>query len=214
VRSITLEQAALFAALAMVLLTGFSLVDNAALLNDAPALVLLGSAFPNAVWAAFFFVVYKSMYRNPSSVRNVAWIAPVFAVMLEAVMVYLRYQQSVSYWTPFGNALSLSGWLLRLGWTLFLISFALAPHHSRTRQLALVVAIIAAPSALSTAYASFNNGIGFLFDDLPRQALYRALITPAIRTVYWVSQVLFLWTVWRNPEIGNSAKSSSLHFTP
>ena len=210
-RSITLEQAALFAALAMVLLTGFSLVDNAALLNDAPALVLLGSTVPNVIWAVFFFSVYKMGSR--SSARNV-WITLVFAVILEAVVVCVRYQQSVSYWTPFGNGLSLSGWLLRLGWTVFLISFALAPHHSRTRQIALVVAIVAAPSALSTAYALFNNGIGFLFGDLPRQALYRALITPAIRTVYWVSQILFLWILWGNPVIRNSAKSSSLHFTP
>ena len=211
-RSITLEQAALFAALAMVLMTGFSLVDTASLLNDAPALVLLGSALPDAVWAGFFFVVYKSAHQNP--VRNIAWITLVFAVILEAVVACLRYQQSVSYWTPFGNALSLSGWLLRMGWTVFLISFALVPYHSRTRRIALVVVIIAAPSALSTAYALFNTGIGFLFDDLPRQALYRALITPAIRTVYWVSQILFLWILWGNPENRNSVKSSSLHFTP
>jgi hypothetical protein len=214
VRSITLEQAALFAALAIVLLTGFSLFDDAALLNDAPALVLLGSAVPDAVWAGFFFVMYKSASRSTSSVRSVAWITLAFAVILEALVVCIRYQHSVSYWTPFGNALSLSGWLLRLGWMVFLISFALAPDNSRTRRIALVVAIIAAPSALSTAYEAFNNGIGFLFDDLPRQALYRALITPAIRTAYWVSQILFLWTLWGNPEIRNSVKSSSLHFSP
>jgi hypothetical protein len=212
VRSITLEQAALFAALARVLLTGFSLVDEAALLSDAPALVLLGSAVPNAVWAGFFFSVYRSGRR--STALSAAWFTLILAVILEAVVVCVRYQHSVSYWTPFGNALSLSGWLVRLGWAVFLISFALAPDNSRTRRIALVVAIIAAPSALSTAYEAFNNGIGFLVGDLPRQALWRALITPAIRTVYWVSQVLFLWTVWRNPEIGISVKSSSLHFTP
>jgi len=210
VLSITLAQAALFAALAMVLLTGFSLIDNAALLNDAPALVLLGSAVPSAVWAAFFFVVY----RSSSYARVSAWITLAFAVILEAVVVCIRYQQSVSYWTPFGNATSLSGWMLRIGWTVFLISFALAPHRSRTRQIALVVAIVAAPSALSTAYGAFNNGIGFLFDDLPRQALWRALLTPVIRTAYWVSQILFLWTLWGNPELRNSVKSPSLHFTP
>ena len=209
-RSITLEQAALFAALAMLLLTGLSLIDNAALLQDAPALVLLGSAVPYAVWAAFFFVVYQ----RSSHARSVTWLTLIFAVILEAVVACIRYQQSVSYWTPFGNALSLSGWLLRIGWTVFLISFALAPHHPRTRQIALVVAIIAAPSALSTAYGAFNNGIGFLFDDLPRQALYRALITPVILTVYWVSQILFLWTLWGNPESRNSVEASSPHFTP
>ncbi len=209
-RSITLEQSALFAALAMVLLTGFSLIDNAALLADAPALVLLGSAIPYAVWAVFFF----SVYRRSSHAPSVTWFTLVFAVILESVVACIRYQQSVNYWSPFGNALSLSGWLLRIGWTVFLISFALAPHHSRTRQIALVVAIIAAPSALSTAYGAFNNGIGFLFDDLPRQALYRALITPVIRTVYWVSQILSLWTVWGNPESRNSVEFSSPHFTP
>ncbi len=55
--SITLAQAALFAALVMVLLTGYYLVDNAALLNEAPALVLLGSVVPSIVWAGFFWVL-------------------------------------------------------------------------------------------------------------------------------------------------------------
>ena len=108
----------------MVLLAGYYLFDNSALIGDAPALVLLGSAVPSVVWAGFFFVVY----RSPSSARTAAWITLVFAVLLEAVVVYIRFQQSVNYWTPFGNALSLYGWLLRLGWAVFLISFALAPE--------------------------------------------------------------------------------------
>ena len=105
-RSITLEQAAFFAALAMVLLTGYQLADNAVLLETSPALatlVSLGSTVPNIVWAGFFFVVY----RSPASGRGLAWITLVFAVFLDALVAYIRYQQSVSYWTPFGNALSL-----------------------------------------------------------------------------------------------------------
>ncbi len=212
-RSITLEQSALFAALAMVLLTGFALVDNAALLNDAPALVALGSVIPNVVWAGFFFVVY----RRPSSIRAAAWITLVFAVILEAVVVCIRFQQSVNYWTPFGNALSISGWLLRLGWTVFLVSFVLAPNRApdaRTRAAALVLAIIAAPSALSTTYDAWNSWIGFVFDDIPKEAFWRVLITPAIRTVYWLAQILFLWSAWGNPQTGKAAEASSARFAP
>jgi hypothetical protein len=35
--------------------------------------------------------------------------------------------------------------------------------------------------------------------DIPSQAYWRALITPGIQTIYWLSQILFLWTIWRNP---------------
>jgi hypothetical protein len=208
--SITLAQAALFAALAMVLLTGYYLVDNAALLNEEPALILLGSVAPSIVWIGFFGVVY----RRPASVRAVAWITLVFAVILEAAVVCIRFQHSVNYWTPFGNALSISGWLLRLGWAVFLISFAQSPDNKRTHAAALVLAIIVAPSALSTAYDVFNNGIGFLFDDVPKEAFWRVLITPAIRTIYWVSQILFLWSAWGNPEGRKSAEVSSTRFAP
>jgi hypothetical protein len=208
--SVTLAQAALFAALAMALLTGYSLADNAVLLHDGPALVLLGSAVPSLVWAGFFFAVY----RSSASARVFAWITLVFAVILEAVVAYIRFQQSVNYWTPFGNALSLSGWLLRLGWAVFLISFALSPDHRRTRAAALALAIIAAPSALSAAYGAFNNGIGLLFDDIPTEAFWRVVITPAIRTIYWVSQVLFLWSTWGNPEARKSIEASSVRFAP
>jgi len=208
--SISLGQAALIAALAMVLLTGYYLVDNFALIENAPALVLLGSAVPSIVWAGFFFLVY----RNPSSARNVAWIALVFAVLLEAVVVCIRFQQSVSYWTPFGNVLSMSGWLLRLGWAVFLVAFALAPENSRTGKIALVLAIVSAPSALSTAFDGWNSWIGFLFDDIPKEAFWRVLITPAIRIVYWLSQLLFLWAAWGNPERRKSAEASFTRFGP
>jgi hypothetical protein len=210
VRSITLEQAALFAALAMVLLTGYYLVDNFALIGNAPALVLLGSVVPSAVWAGFFFVVRSRSF----SIRNAAWITLAFAVLLEALVAYIRFQESVSYWTPFGNVFSISGSLLRLGWTVFLISFAVAPKSSRTRKIALVLAILSAPSALSTAFDAWNSWIGFLFGDVPKEAFWRVLITPAIRTVYWLSQILFLWTAWGNPESRKSTGASSARFTP
>jgi hypothetical protein len=210
VRSITLAQASVFAALAMLLLTGYYLVDNAALLQEAPVLALAGSAIPSLIWAGFFF----SVYRRPSSAKPAAWITLVFAVFLEAAVVCIRFQQSVSYWTPFGSALSLSGWLLRLGWALFLISFALNKNHQRTRQVALALAILSAPSALSTAYDVFNNGIGFLVGDTPSTAYWRAVITPVIRTIYWLSQILFLWTVWRNPETRDPVETLSAHLEP
>jgi hypothetical protein len=210
VRSITLEQAALFAALAMGLLTGYDLADNAALLHESPALFLLGSVVPSIVWIVFFFVVY----RRRSFLRTAAWITLVFAVLLEAVVVCIRFQRSVNYWTPFGNALNLSGWLLRLGWVVFLLALAWRPDHPRTRQAALVLAIVSAPSALSTAFDSWNSWIGFLFDDIPKEAFWRVWITPAIRTIYWLSQILFLWTTWGNPEARNSAGASSARFAP
>ena len=209
-RSITLAQAALFAALAMLLLTGYYLVDNFALIENAPALVLLGSVVPSVVWCGFFFVVY----RGPSSARSITWITLIFAVLLEAVVACIRFQQSVSYWTPFGNALSLSGWLLRLGWTVFLISCALAPEHLRTRRAALVLAIICAPSALGAALDAWNSWIGFLFDDIPREAFRRVLITPAIRNSYWLTQIFFLWTAWGKPEAPNPVEASLTRLTP
>ena len=204
-RSITLAQAALFAALAMVLLTSYQLADNWWLLGTSPGLVLLGSTVPGLVWAAFFF----SLYRSAGSASAAAWITLVFGVILEAVVAYIRFQQSVSYWTPFGNARSLSGWLLRLGWTVFLIAFALNKDHPLTRRVALFLAIVSAPSALSTAYDAWNDWIGLLLDDIPRQAFRRVLITPAIRTIYWLSQILFLSTVWGNPEAKRSTDRSS-----
>ncbi len=203
-------QAALFAAIAMVLLAGYYLVDDAALIGDAPALVLLGSVVPSIVWAAFFFVVY----RGSPSARTVAWITLTFAVLLEAVVDYIRFQESVSYWTPFGNALNLYGWLLRLGWAAFLISFALAPDHKRTRQIALLLAIVSVPLAWSTAFDAWNSAIGFLIDDIPREAFRRVVITPAIRTIYWVSQILFLWTAWGNPQARDPVQASSTRVAP
>jgi hypothetical protein len=200
VRSITLARAALFAALAMILLAGFYLADNFAQLQNTPVLVLLRSVVPSVIWAGFFFTIY----RSPASASTAAWITVVLIVVLEAVVSYISFQQGVSYRSPFGYAYSLSDWLLRLGWAVFMIAFALNKNHSSTRRIALLLAIISAPSALSTAYDVFNNGIGFLFGEMPAQALWRALITPAIRTIFWLSQILFLWTVWGKPERARS----------
>jgi hypothetical protein len=205
-RSITLAQTALFAAVATGLLTAFYLIDDSELLANAPALVLLGSAFPSFIWAGFFFVVY----RSPLSARTAAWITLIFAVLLEGIVVYIRFQQAVSYWTPFGDALSMQGWLLRVGWAVFLILFALAPNSSRTRQIALALAIVSAPSALLTVYNTWNSWIGLLFDGIPHEAFWRVVMTPAIRTVYWLSQVLFLWKAYG----GSPLRQSSSRFAP
>jgi hypothetical protein len=188
--SFTIGQAALFAAIAMVLTSAFHLIDNARVF--APA-ILLGGAIPNLVWAGFFFAV-----RRGRKIRTAAWITIVFGILLETAIAYMLAQQSAAFWTPFGSVISWSGWLRRIGWTIFLLAFALAPDHRRTGTTALLLAIASAPSMLSTAFEVFNSCIGILFGDIPAQAFWRALITPAIRTVYWSSQVLFLWVVWRN----------------
>ena len=190
-RSIPVRQAALFAALAMVLLAAFHLADNAAL--DKTRLVWWGAVIPSVIWAFFF----ASVYRSPALVKTAAWITVVFAVLLDGLVAYLRFQESVSYWTPFGSAPSLSGWLFRLGWAVFLISFALAPDHARTGKVALLLAIISALPLWSAGFRFFNSSIAFLLGDIPPQAIWRALITPAIRAIYWSSQILFLWIVWR-----------------
>lgn len=189
-RSITVGQAALFAAVAMVLLAAFHLADNAGVLETW---ILIAGAIPSLVWAGFFFVVYRE-----HRARTAAWITIVFAILLETAIAYMLAQQSAAYWTPFGSVLSLSGWLRRIGWTIFLMMFALAPDQPRTGKVALVLAIFSAPTMLGTAFDVFNSCIGILFSEIPPPAFWRALITPAIRTVYWSSQVLFLWTLWRN----------------
>ena len=189
-RSITIRQAALYAAIAMVLIGVFHLIDNAGVIETS---IWLGGAIPSVVWAGFFFSVYRER-----KVRIAACITIVFAILLETAIAYVLAQQSSALWTPFGSVISWSGWLRRIGWIIFLIAFALFPNHRRTGTVALMLAIIAAPSLFNTAFGVFNSCIGILLGELPPQAIWRALITPAIRTVYWSSQVLFLWVVWRN----------------
>lgn len=194
----------------MLLLAAFSLADNFALVESSPMLVLFGSVVPSLVWAGFFL----ALRRNA---RAAAGIALAFAVIPEAVVVCIRFQQAVNYWTPFGNALSLPGWLLRIGWAVFLLSLAFAPGHlsdRRTRRIALALAILSIPSALSTTFDAWNGWIGFLLDDIPKAAFWRVWITPAIRTIYWLAQLLFLWTTWGEPERRSSIEASSLRLTP
>ena len=194
----------------MMLLAGFYLADNFAELQGSLALVLSRSVVPCVIWAGFFF----TMYRSPPSASASAWITVLSVVLLEAVVLYLSFQQAVSYRTPFGSAYSLSDWLLRLGWAVFMMAFALNKDHPRTRQIALVLAILFAPSAIISAYNAFNNLIGFVVGDIPIQAYWRALITPAVRTIYLLSQILFLWTLSRNPQRRDSIETLSAHLAP
>jgi hypothetical protein len=188
-RSITIRQAALFAAIAMVLTSAFHLIDNAGVFEPW---ILLAGAIPYLVWAGFYFGVYREQ-----RVRTAVWITIVFAILLETAIAYMLAQQSSAFWTPFGSVITWSGWLRRIGWTIFLIALALIPDHRRTGTVALLLAIVSAPSLFNTAFGVFNSCIEILLGELPPQAIWRALITPAIRTVYWSSQILFLWVVWR-----------------
>lgn len=192
-RSITVGQAALLAAVALVVLALFDLADNTVLLAQSPLLVVLGSTVPTLVWAGFFF----RMYRNFSSARIAAWLALIFALLLESLIAYLRFQEAVSYWTPFGSALSLYGWLLRIGWAVFLIAFAIAPNRPHTGKVARALAIVSAPMALSVAYDFWNGGVGVLLGG-PLPNFWRVLIMPGVHALYWISQILFLWTFGRD----------------
>ncbi|HEY2843371.1 MAG TPA: hypothetical protein VGJ09_06965, partial [Bryobacteraceae bacterium] len=192
-RSISVGQAALFAACGMLALTAFYLFDNA---GDFETWILVLGAVPSLVWAGFFLSIYFSLDREQNSARWTAWVTLVFAIFLEIALAYVRAERSIAYWTPFGNLTSLSGWLLRIGWAVWLIAFARAANHAIAGaiagKVALVVAILSAPPMVSAAYDLFNGCIGILLSDVPPQAFWRALITPAIRMIYWSSQVLFL----------------------
>jgi hypothetical protein len=185
----------------------YDLADNFELIESAPALVLLGSIVPSLAWSAYFFAVRRSSI----GARLVTWMTLGFAVLLEAVVAVIRFQHSVNYWSPFGNVLNPYGWILRLGWAVFLIFFALAPDHSRTRKMALILAIASAPSTLSTAFNEWNSWIGLLFEGIPKEAFWRVVITPAIRSVYWLSQILYLWSAWSQP---SQLDASSARLTP
>jgi len=187
--SFTIRQAALFAAIAMVLTSAFHLIDNFRIFDTW---IWVGGAIPYLIWAGFFFAVYREQ-----RVRTAAWITIVFAILLETVIAYVLAQQSSAFWTPFGSVITWSGWLHRIGWIVFLIALALAPDHRRTGTVALLLAIVSAPSMFNTAFGVFNSCIEIFLGELPPQAIWRALITPAIRTAYWSSQILFLWVVWR-----------------
>src|SRR6476659_10032113 len=180
-RSITIRQAALFATIAMVLTSAFHLIDNVRVFDSW---ILIGGGIPYLIWAGFFFAVYRE-----HGIRSAAWITIVFAILLETVIAYVLAQESSAFWSPFGSVITWSGWLRRIGWTIFLIALALIPDHRRTGTVALLLAIVSAPSLFNTAFGVFNSCIEILLGELPPQAIWRALITPAIRTVYWSSQI-------------------------
>src|SRR5438046_447536 len=163
-RSITIHQAALFAAIAMVLTGAFHVIDNAGVFETS---ILLSGAIPYLVWAGFYFAVYREQ-----RVRAAAWITIVFAILLETAIVYMLAQQSSAFWTPFGSVIGWSGWLRRIGWTIFLIAFALAPDHRRTGTVALLLAIASAPPLFNTAFGVFNSCVEILLGELPRQAIW------------------------------------------
>jgi hypothetical protein len=219
--SVTLAQAAVLAAICEILLTLYYTVTLLpALSSTAPAsslaAVVLGAVLPSLVWAGFFFVVYRELTgrRGFLTIREAAWIALILGIGLQVAFVNIPFERAMVVFTPLGAVRRIGGWMLRIGWAVFLILFARIPGHLRTRRLALLLAILSAPSALSAAYDAFNNGVGFLFADMPTQALWRALITPVIQTVYWLSQILFLWTVWGNPEPAGSVEATSARLAP
>ena len=204
--SLTVGQAALLAAIGEALLTldyAIALMPvfsgHTPLSNLAP--VILGAIVPSLVWSAFFFILYRE--RNglavTLSVRAATWITLFLGIGLQVVFVLIPAEMATLFLTPLGIIRRIDSWFLRLGWVCFLVLFARMPAEQWTRRMALLLAILSAPYALSTAYDTFNNGIGFLFEDMPRQALWRALVTPMVRTIYWLSQVMFLWTAWREP---------------
>ena len=212
-RSITLAQAALFAALAMLLLTGYSPGRQFCADRERACVGSLGQRrTQHRLGRILLRPLPESFFR-----RTVAWITLVFAVLLEAVVAYIRFRavgellDSVRQCAQFAGLVA-SAWMGRVSHFL-----RVGPEHapdSRTRKIALVLAILSAPSALSTAFDAWNSWIGFLFDDIPKEAFWRVLITPAIRIVYWLSQILFLWTAWGNPEARKSAEASFTRLAP
>src|SRR5436190_17696164 len=116
-RSITIRQAALFAAIAMVLTGAFHVIDNAGVFETS---ILLSGAIPYLVWAGFYFIVYRNDVYREQKVRAAAWITIVFAILLETAIAYMLAQQSSAFWTPFGSVIGWPGWLRRIGWTIFL----------------------------------------------------------------------------------------------
>jgi hypothetical protein len=219
--SVTLAQAALLAAIGEVALTLYYLVGLAPVLSGHTpisniASAVLGTIIPSLIWAGFFSVIYREGTGVPRAltVRAAAWITLFLGIGLQVIFVLVPLEMTTIFLTPLGFIGRVDTWLLRLAWVVFLVLFGRMPADRWTRRIALLLAILSFPYALSTAYGAFNNGIGFLLDDMPRQALWRALITPVIRTTYWVSQILFLWTVWGEPLRRDPLDASSARLAP
>jgi hypothetical protein len=79
----------------------------------------------------------------------------------------------------------------------------------------MAMLILSAPSALEEAYNGTWNNRGMLFwNDYPLEALWRVVTIPAIRIFYVLSQILFLWTIWRNPQRRGPIETLSAHLAP
>ena len=52
------------------------------------------------------------------------------------------------------------------------------------------------------------------WNDYPLEALWRVIVIPGIRIFYSLSQILFLWTLWRKPQGRASIETLSAHLAP
>ena len=200
-----MARAALIAAIAQTVLAVYYGIEEIRFATPLYILlsIVLGSMVPSAVWAAFFFILYRQrsgLATTPISLRTAVWITLAFGIGFEVLFVLIRMEMSVIYWTPLGHARRLMGWALRFGWALLLPSLVLAPDRAWTRRIAGALLILSAPSTLTAMYDAVWNNPGELFrSDFPVRALWRVGIVPLIRIFYWISQMLFLWTIARNP---------------
>jgi hypothetical protein len=218
--SVTIAQAALLAAIGEALLnlyyvaTVFPIV-GAPLSNYLS--IVLGGMVPSIVWAAFFLVVHRDRNgrANPVSVRTVAWITLVFGIGFQTAFIYIPFELSVLSWTPLAWFHRVAGWLILVGWVFLLLNLTWTPDRPWTRRVAMAMLILSAPSALEEAYNGTWNNRGMLFwNDYPLEALWRVVTIPAIRIFYVLSQILFLWTIWRNPQRRGPIETLSAHLAP
>jgi hypothetical protein len=215
--SVTIAQAALLAAISEALLTSYYCIVaipssgyHVSVSNLLP--ILLGAIIPSLVWTGFFLSVYRQ--RGPASIRSAAWITLVFGIGLPAFLIIPQEMNMLS-WTPLGWFHVVAGWPIRLGWVFLLLNFTSAPDRLWTRRVALAMLILSAPSAIEEAYRGTWGNRGMLFwNDYPLEALWRVVVIPAIRIFYSLSQILFLWTISRNPERRDPIETLSAHLAP
>jgi hypothetical protein len=118
-------------------------------------------------------------------------------------------------WTPLAWFHRVAGWLILVGWVFLLLNLTWTPDRPWTRRVAMAMLILSAPSALEEAYNGTWNNRGMLFwNDYPLEALWRVVTIPAIRIFYVLSQILFLWTIWRNPQRRGPIETLSAHLAP
>jgi hypothetical protein len=203
--SVTVAQAALLAAIGEVLLT----VYYAGALTFLP--VALTTVAPGVVWAAYFFVLYRDRrgLRGGVSLRTATWITLTLGLGLQA------FATVMTGWTLPGDVRGFVSWLLSMGWAMLLLGLAFAPDRPWTRRVALAMLILSAPSAVEEAYNGTWNNRGMLFwNDYPLEAFWRVIVIPAIRIFYALSQILFLWTLSRNPQRRDPIETLSAHLAP